>query len=138
MRRSDISGGAIAVVQQKTGTALSLPIQSELAVAMRAGPSNGLNLIGASNGRPITRSALTDLVKRAAKRAGLPPECLPHGLRKAQMRRLAEGGATVKEIAAISGHKTLHEIERYTAAADQKLLSRRAIARLKQEPEVPN
>jgi integrase len=138
MRRSDISGGAIAVVQQKTGTALSLPIQSELAVAMRAGPSNGLNLIGASNGRPITRFALTDLVKRAAKRAGLPPECLPHGLRKAQMRRLAEGGATVKEIAAISGHKTLHEIERYTAAADQKLLSRRAIARLKQEPEVPN
>jgi integrase len=94
MRRSDISGGAIAVVQQKSGTALSLPIQAELALAMRAGPSNGLNLIGASNGRPITRPALTDLVKRAARQAGLPPECLPHGLRKAQMRRLAEGGAT--------------------------------------------
>jgi hypothetical protein len=29
------------------------------------------------------------------------PECLPHGLRTAQMRRLAEGSATVKEIAAI-------------------------------------
>jgi integrase len=138
MRRSDISGGAIAIVQQKTGTALSIPIHPDLATAMRAGPANGLNLIGAANGRPITRAALTDLIKRAARQAGLPPECLPHGLRKAQMRRLAEGGATVKEIASISGHKTLQEIERYTAAADQKLLSRRAITRLKREPEVPN
>jgi site-specific recombinase XerD len=102
---------------------------------MRAGPANGLNLIGAPNGRPIARAALTELVKRAAKEAGLPPHCLPHGLRKAQMRRLAESGATVKEIASISGHKTLQEIERYTAAADQKLLSLRAMARLKGEPE---
>jgi hypothetical protein len=51
------------------------------------------------------------------------------------MRRLAEYGATAKEIASISGHKTLQEIERYTAAADQKLLSLRAIARLKGEPD---
>jgi integrase len=134
MRRSDIAGGAIAIVQQKTGTALSVPIHPELAAAMRAGPAKGLNLIGAPNGRPIARAALTELVKRAAKEAGLPPHCLPHGLRKAQMRRLAESGATVKEIASISGHKTLQEIERYTAAADQKLLSLRAIARLKREP----
>jgi integrase len=125
-------------VQQKTGTALSLPIHPELLEAMRAGPSNGLNLIGAPNGRPITRAALTDLIKRASRESGLPPRCLPHGLRKAQMRRLAEGGTTVKEIASISGHKTLQEVERYTAAADQKLLSQRAIARLKREPKVPN
>jgi site-specific recombinase XerD len=135
MRRSDISGGAIAIVQQKTGTALSIPIQTELAAAMRAGPANGLHLIGAPSGRPIARAALTELVKRAAKEAGLPPRCLPHGLRKAQMRRLAEHGATAKEIASISGHKTLQEVERYTAAADQKLLSLRAIARLKREPD---
>jgi integrase len=32
MRRSDISGGAIGVVQEKTGTALSLPIHPQLAV----------------------------------------------------------------------------------------------------------
>jgi len=34
------------------------------------------------------------------------------GLRKAKMRRLAEAGATEKEIAAWSGHTTLREIER--------------------------
>jgi integrase len=143
MRRADVSGDAIAVVQQKTGTALSILIHPELAGAIKAGPSNGLTLIGAPNGRPMTRIALTGfaltgLMKRAGKAAGLPSECLPHGPRKSSMRRLAEGGATAKEIASGSGHKTLREIERYTAAADQKHLSRGAIAKLKREPEVPS
>jgi integrase len=134
MRRADVSGGTIAVVQEKTGTELSIPIHHELAAAMRAGPSNGLNLVGDANGRPINRATLTSIMKRAAAVAGLPAECLPHGLRKAQMRRLAEGGASAKQIASISGHKTLREIERYTDAADQKRLSRGAIAKLKRRP----
>jgi hypothetical protein len=36
--------------------------------------------------------------------------------------------ATSKEIAAISGHQTLKEIERYTDAADQKKLGKSAMA----------
>ena len=35
------------------------------------------------------------------------------------MRRLAEYGSSSKEIASMSGHRTLREIERYTAKADQ-------------------
>jgi integrase len=136
MRRADISGGQIAVVQEKTGTALSIPIHHELLAAMKAGPSNGLNLIGDKYGRPISRHTLTLLVRRAAGAAGLSPECLPHGLRKAQMRRLADVGASSKQIASISGHKTLREIERYTDAADQRRLSRGAIAKLKRGPSV--
>jgi integrase len=138
MRRADVSDGAISVVQQKTGTALSIPIHPELGMAMKAGPSNGLTLIGDKHGRPITRATLTLLVRKAAEKAGLPTECVPHGLRKAQMRRLAEGGASAKQIASIFGHKTLHEVQRYTDAADQKRLSRDAIAKLKREPRVSN
>jgi integrase len=135
LRRADIAGGMIAVVQQKTGTALSIPIHPELTSALKAGPVNGLNLIGAADGRPITSATLTDLIKRAAAAAGLPPHCLPHGLRKAQMRRLAESGASTKQIAAVSGHKTLQEVERYTAAADQRRLSKSAIAKLRPRTE---
>jgi integrase len=138
MRRADVSCGAIAVVQQKTGAALSIPIHPELLAAMKSGPLNGLTLIGDKHGRPIARCTLTLLIRRAAEKAGLPPECLPHGLRKAQMRRLAEHGASAKQIASISGHKTLREIERYTADADQKRLSRSAIAKLKREPQLSN
>lgn len=41
-------------------------------------------------------------------------------------RRLAEGDATAKQIAAVTGHKTLSEVERYTAAANQPRLAQQA------------
>jgi enterobacteria phage integrase len=136
MRRQDVSGGVIAVVQEKTGTALSIPIHPELARVMKSGPHKSMHLIGDPNGRPIGRPALTMLIGRAAHAAGLSQECVAHGLRKAQMRRLAEGGATAKQIASISGHKSLHEIERYTAAADQKKLSKAAMDKLRTDKGV--
>jgi len=43
------------------------------------------------------------------------------------LRILAEQGATSKEIQGISDHKTLREIERYTKAADQRILARSAM-----------
>ena len=63
----------------------------------------------------------------------MPPgisECVAHGLRKAALRRLAEYGSTSKEIQAISGHKSLAEIERYTEQADQQRLAKAAISKL--------
>jgi integrase len=53
-----------------------------------------------------------------------------HGLRKAALRRLAEHGSTVKQIQAVSGHRTLTEIERYTQQAEQQRLAKAAIALL--------
>jgi integrase len=98
MRRADISGGAITITQQKTGAEVTIPISAELDAALRAGPSSGLYLIGAANGRPIKQPALSEFVRRAARKAGLSPECIPHGLRKSEMRLLAEAGASSKEI----------------------------------------
>ena len=73
------------------------------------------------------------MVTRAALAAGLSKKCVPHGLRKSAMRRLAEYGSTSKEIASMSGHRSLKEIERYTAAADQAHLARSAVARIPEE-----
>jgi integrase len=130
MRRQDVSGGAIHVVQEKTGADLWVPIHPELAAAMQVASNNGMNLIGDHNGRPIKGQGLSVIVRTAARAAALPPECVPHGLRKAMTRRLAEGGATAKEIASVSGHKTLKEIERYTDRADQRRLSRAAMSKI--------
>jgi integrase len=66
------------------------------------------------------------------------PHCTFHGLRKAAASRLAEAGATVHEIAAITGHATLKEIERYTKTADRKRLAAKAIAKMKREHPVAN
>jgi integrase len=130
MRLQDITDGRINIVQQKTGTALSIPIHADLADALRAYPTRGMHLIGDQHGRAIARATLTAFMTRAASAAGLPRNCLPHGLRKALMRRLAEHGASSKELAAVSGHKSLAEVERYTARADQQKLSTAAIAKL--------
>ena len=65
--------------------------------------------------------------------AGLPRQCSAHGLRKAACRRLAEAGCSANEIAAISGHASLREVERYTRAVDQERMARNAMARTKDE-----
>jgi hypothetical protein len=59
MRRQDISGGAVHVVQEKTGAELSIAISPELAAAMKA--TEGMHPIGDINGQPITRISRTSL-----------------------------------------------------------------------------
>jgi hypothetical protein len=65
-------------------------------------PAQGLALIGSPNGRPMSSKALSAMVTRAALAAGLPKECVPHGLGKSAMRRSAEYGSTTKEIASMT------------------------------------
>jgi hypothetical protein len=51
----------------------------------------------------------------------------PHGLRKACSRRLAQAGCTPHQIKALTGHKKLDEIVRYTEAVDQMRLAHEAM-----------
>jgi integrase len=132
MRRSDLRNGAIHLRPEKTGDNLVIPLHPNLIRSMKACPSKGLTLFGQINGRPLSGAGLSSVVERASRAAGLAAKCVPHGLRKARMRRLAERGATTKEIASVSGHKTLKEVERYTQAADQARLARAAMAREEQ------
>jgi integrase len=136
MSRNDIIDGHIRVSQDKarkgTTNELMIPIHAALARALKAGPVVGMqHLITDARGRPLR--GLTSLIESAVQRAGLPPHCVAHGLRKAALRRLAEHGATTKEIAAVSGHRSLLEIERYTAHADQVRLAQSAVAKLPDE-----
>jgi integrase len=139
MVRNDIVEGHIRLAQDRarkgTTNELMIPIHPALARALKAGPVVGMqHLIANARGRPLR--GLTELIEKAAHRAGLPERCVAHGLRKAALRRLAEHGGTTKEIAAVSGHRSLSEIEHYTAAADQVRLARAAVAKLPDENKV--
>jgi integrase len=123
MHRRDIVGGEIHIKQSKTGAELRLPIHPELHAAMKSRPSH-LFLFGAESGRPINADSMTTIMRKAIAAAGLDPRCTAHGLRKAVSRKMAEEGASAKTIAAVTGHKSLKEVERYTAAADQPKLAR--------------
>ncbi|WP_372693213.1 tyrosine-type recombinase/integrase [Brevundimonas sp.] len=65
---------------------------------------------------------LHQLVRRASDARRRPRSHPPHGLRKAAGRRLAEAGATTKEIAAVLGHISLDEVETYVQSADRRAL----------------
>jgi integrase len=61
-----------------------------------------------------------------------------HGLRKSAPIRLANAGCTAHEIAAITGHRSLREVEHYTRAADQERLARQAMRRMEAERQLSN
>jgi integrase len=129
LKRSDV----ISLKQQKTGTKLTIPYHPALTRAVRAGPSNGIYILGNVSGRPISGDYLTKLIIRAVKAAKLPDRCVAHGLRKANQRLLAEMGATTKQMQAISGHRSLSETQRYSEEANQAVLAAAAIALLPDE-----
>jgi integrase len=78
------------------------------------------------SGKPFTPAGFGNWFRKQCDSAGLR-HCTFHGLRKAASRRLAEYGSTTHEIAAITGHATLKEVERYTKSASRKRLAHPAM-----------
>jgi integrase len=131
---TDVVDAAIHVVQQKTGEKLRIPMHTELARALEAWPRRAAKLLTTSFRKEFTDKGFSNFMADKIGEAKLPDRCVTHGLRKAAARRLAEAGCSAKEIAAITGHRTLSEIERYTRAAEQSKLAIAAIARLPSSP----
>lgn len=127
--RQHIRDGMLAVRQEKTGTLLSIPVHTELQAILDATPSEHLTLLTTKTGKAYSGTDFSEQFRVWCDAASLPKACTFHGLRKAACRRLAEAGCTVHEIAAISGHLSLKEIERYTKAVDQARLAQAAMRR---------
>jgi integrase len=111
---------------------VEMPMPAALKAAIEAcpSPSESLTFLVNDWGRPYSGKAFGAQFRKWCDEAGLPEHCVPHGLRKASCRLMAENDCTVHEIAAVSGHTTLKEVERYTRAADRKRLAARAQAKV--------
>lgn len=120
MGRQHLSQGRIAVCQVKTGNRLR--IRMHPALVKEISLHTGLTFLTTQYGAPFSAAGFTAWFVARAKDAGIEGRT-PHGLRKAAGRRLAEAGCSAKEIAAVLGHTTLAEVERYTRDADQARLS---------------
>ncbi len=134
----DVQDGAIRVVQRKTGAKLWIAIHPELERILADVPRRGATILTTSFGKAFAAAGFGNYMADKIAEAGLPDQCVTHGLRKAASRRLAEAGCSANEIAAITGHVTLAEVSRYTKAAEQRLLARTAIRRLSADIEIPN
>jgi integrase len=128
MGRQHVRNGAITIRQEKTAAVVEIPILPELRVILDATPSDHLTYLTTAYDKPFTATGFANWFRDRCDEAGLP-QCTAHGLRKAACRRLAEAGCSANEIASISGHASLREVERYTKAADQARMARNALAR---------
>jgi integrase len=108
---------------------VDIPMSPELQAACEAMPKKHLTYIVTAQGQPRSKAGLSISFAQWATEAGLPAHCRMHGLKKAGMRRLAESGSTAHELMAMSGHKTLSEVQRYTEAVDKKRLAASAMAK---------
>jgi integrase len=141
-RRSDICllgpqhvrNGRLEYRQQKTGAHVSIEMSPELQAAISAYklPNGQLTFTATSFGKTRSYKSLSGTFAEWRAEAGLPKGCVLHGLRKAHCRIMAEAGCTEKEIMSHSGHKTMAEVERYTKAAEQKLLADRASEKMRE------
>jgi integrase len=125
MRWSDIRNGAIALTQEKTGKALTIPIHGELAKLLDEAPRTALTIL-AMNSRQRPEKALRDKLQAWATARGV--KVVPHGLRKNAVIALLECGCSVAETAAISG-QTMQMVEHYAKDRDQAKLASAAILR---------
>jgi integrase len=125
--RQHIRTGTLFLRQEKTGTNLEIPIHPDLQAVLDGTPGDQLTFLCADQGQPFTPTGFGSWFRRRCVEAGLPKGTSAHGLRKAACRRLAEAGCTAHQIAAISGHLSLSEVQRYTKSADQARLAREAM-----------
>jgi integrase len=134
--RQHVRDGWLTFTQQKNRNRkpvkLSLPIVPELQRIIDATPSGDLTFLTSERGTPYSPDSFGNRFRAWCRAAGLP-HCSPPGLRKAAASRLAELGCSAHEIMAVTGHRTLKEVLRYTMAAEQKHMAARAFARLSQE-----
>jgi integrase len=108
---------------------LEIPIVPELQRIIDCSPVGELSFLVTKFKRPFTAGGFGNRMRAWCDEAGLP-HCSAHGLRKAAAARLAEYGATEHEIMAVTGHKTLKEVTRYTRAARQRVLADSAMKKL--------
>jgi integrase len=129
MGRQHIRNEVMTIKQQKTGMAVGIPVLPELRSVIDATQNNHLTFLVTGDGKPFSAAGFGNWFRETCNQAGLP-KCSAHGLRKAAARRLAEAGCTAHEIMAITGHKSLREVTRYTESVDRVALAAGAMHKL--------
>jgi integrase len=117
-----IAGSALHVQQNKTGTTLEIHIHPDLLEALaKVHPRKDEAIIIGAAGHALHPVTFGKIMADAIEKAGLPKECVLHGLRKTGARIVAETGGNV---AAITGHLSAAMVAEYSRDADQKRMSK--------------
>jgi integrase len=130
----DIHKGVLTIDQGKTDGGeeahLEIPVHPKVREIVDATSVVGRDtFLVTSFGKPYTANGFGNWFREICDAAGCP-DISAHGGRKPTARRLAEIGVSTNHIAAITGHASLAEVERYTKAANRKRMAREAMMKL--------
>ena len=116
--RKNIKGNLLVYQRQKSGIIARVPLTAELRAVIDRTPDIAPAFILTEAGKPFRAASPGNEFGDAAREAGMASRL--HGLRKAFCIYWAENDATTHQIAAMAGHMSLSEVERYTRAADRE------------------
>ncbi|CAN5175866.1 site-specific integrase [soil metagenome] len=126
MGRQHSKAGRLDFKQQKTGTAMSLPVVPSLKQSLDTVDDAQMLYIVTQFGVGYTAGGFGNWFNGSARKAGLV-KCTAHGLRKTGATRLADKGFSESVIMAWTGHKTPKEVLRYTSKRNQSRLADMAV-----------
>jgi integrase/recombinase XerD len=109
---------------------LSIPVHEDLRRIIDETPRKHMTFLVTEFGKPFSVAGFGNWFREKCDEAGLK-HCSGHGLRKAAAAYLAECGATTLQIMAITGHRSIAEVERYTREAGRTKLADGAMAKFK-------
>lgn len=126
--------GGISVVQSKTAEELWIPEHRELTAELGRGVvSFDALLVTPTQGKPFDESYYGSWFADAIDEAGLPDDCVLHGLRKCAARKLADLGLSEETIKSITGHVTSRMVAKYVKGANQRRLTKEGMKRWENE-----
>lgn len=130
MARGHRKDGYVQVLQAKTGADLWIAEHRELTAELELGEQGHISLLTTSKGKAFDPVYYGAWFADAIYEAGLPDDCVLHGLRKCAARKLAEAGCSEREIMSVTGHKTAAMVSLYVEDANKRVQSTAAILKL--------
>ena len=119
-----VRDGRLRVVQQKTraqSVQHSGSIPNLAAIIEASGRRDTWRSSITAQGKPFTAAGFGNWFREACNAAGSAAAVAAHGLRKGRgAAAWRDAGATPHEIAAVTGHESLREVERYCRGGEPK------------------
>ena len=115
LTRANLQGDVMVFVQEKTGTAMEVPVSDRLLQRIAELPEDQDNfVVYEATDRPYgDRWGYNKVVRKVLKAAGLPKELQIRDLRRSGATILGESGCTYDELRAVTGHKSAQVLQTY-------------------------
>lgn len=129
----NVNGSRIQYRRQKTlrysGVVVDIPIHPELQKVLGKLSKSQMTFLETISNRSRSANGLGTAMRKWCNAANLP-DCSSHGLRKACATRLAEAGASEREIMAWTGHTSPQMVQVYAGKARRGLMADQGFAKL--------